>query len=98
MKYELYRAACVGETKDEHIARLTEVELKKPSHVMVGPNTAQLVNGSLAFKSDDAIDGFLSAQYEYFVIGDDGERFYFNVSKIGQPITVVDGKYVASIY
>lgn len=98
MKYELYRAACAGETQDEHIASLTEVELTEPSHVKIGPGTAQLVNGRLAFKTDNAIDGILSSQHEFFIVGDDGERFYFNVSKIGQPITVIDEKFVVSIY
>ncbi|MPS93800.1 hypothetical protein [Comamonas sp.] len=98
MKYELYRAACAGEPKDEHIASLTEVELTKPSHVKRSPGTAEIVNGRLAFKTADAIDGLLAAQHEFFIVGDDGERFYFNVSRVGQPITVIDGKVTASIY
>lgn len=98
MKYELYRAACAGETKDERIASLTDVKLEKPKNERVRPGLGSLGNGSIAFKTEDDIDGRISAHYEYFIVDESNERFDFQVSQIGQPIKVIDGYFVINIF
>lgn len=98
MKYELYRAACVGETKDVHIACLTDVMLEKPKNEIIRPGLGRLLNGSITFKTEDEIDGRISSHYEYFIVDENGERFDFQVSQIGLPIKVIDGFFVVSIF
>lgn len=98
MKYDLYRAAGVDERDDSHIASLTDVDIVKRSHVMRRPGLAELVNGTLSFKTDDAVDGKISAHHAYFLVCENGDRFDFEVSQIGPPVKFVNGNYVISIH
>lgn len=94
MKYELYRAAYAGEMANEHIASLTDVDLVEPKQVTLRPGVGTTELGSLTFKTDDAIDGRISAHYAYFIVDENGKRSDFQVSQIGQPIKEIDGYFV----
>lgn len=98
MSHDLYRARCVDEEDDIFIAHLTDIHIKEPYGEQQHPGAVVLKNGTLYCRSETDLEGSLSSNYEYFLIDAQGERFPFSVSRIGQPLTKVDGRYQVRIY